>query len=307
MRCPKCETLFLAKLPLPGELGEDTYSGFDGPTVMPTLPPGAAPTGFGTQPGTGAGGATTTSSTPAFPTTGALGHTSSLSSPPSPAFGSVWPSPSAQRATPSTAAVHLPSARVEPEPSSPSPSWSPRGAEEDPFASVGGAVAHRHAEISSSGFISPPSSSPSWSGATTTRAGSGASARPSPSMTLPRSRPRPPSVVAQAASWVFLFGSVVVAAAGSLVAAWTSGAIDLDATLMPMAERHLGVRPPYSFTGQDAVAPSELRRQATEKEHSGDLPAAAVLWLRAVSADPTDPAALAGQARVKAALGEAPP
>jgi predicted Zn finger-like uncharacterized protein len=311
MRCPKCETLFLAKLPMPGELGEDTYSGFDGPTVMPTLPPGAAPIGFGPQPGTGAGGTTTSSSAlAAFPTTGALGPTSSsasvssLSSPPSPAFGS--PSPhGAQRGSVGPGLIPLPSARVEP--SSPSsPSWSPRSVDDDPFASVGGAAAHRHAEISSSGFVSPPSSSPSWSGATTTR-GPAASARPSPSMTLPRSRPRPPSVAAQAASFLFLFGSIVVAAAGSLVAAWTSGAIDLDDTLMPVAEDRLGVRPPYSFLGHDAIPLDELRRQAAATEQSGDLPAAVVLWARALSADATDAAAQAGHARARAALGEAPP
>jgi hypothetical protein len=91
------------------------------------------------------------------------------------------------------------------------------------------------------------------------------------------------------------------------MAAWTSGAIDLDATLMPLVERELGVRPPYSFTGQDAVALTELRRHATAKEQSGDLPAAAVLWMRAVHADPTDAISLAGQARVRAALGEQTP
>jgi hypothetical protein len=309
MRCPKCETLFLAKLPAPGELGEDTYSGFDGPTVMPTLPPGAAPTGFGPQPGTGAGGTTTSSAAiSAFPTTGALGPTSSsaVSTPPSPAFGS--PSPHVvQRGPVGTASAHLPSARVEP--SSPSsPSWSPRTVDDDPFASVGGAAAHRHAETSSSGFVSPPSSSPSWSGATSTRSSpSSPSARPSPSLTPSRARSRRPSWLAQAASWVFLCGSVALAAAGSLLAAWTSGAVDLDDTLMPVAEDRLGVRPPYSFLGHDATPPDELRRQAAATEQSGDLPAAVVLWARALSADATDAAAQAGHARARAAMGEAPP
>jgi hypothetical protein len=75
---------------------------------------------------------------------------------------------------------------------------------------------------------------------------------------------------------------------------------------MPVAEDQLGVRPPYSFLGHDAVPLDELKRQAAATEQSGDLPAAVVLWAKALSADATDAVARAGHARARAALGEAP-
>jgi hypothetical protein len=109
---------------------------------------------------------------------------------------------------------------------------------------------------------------------------------------------------AQAASWAFVLMSAATAVGGAVFAAWTSGAIDLDDRLMPLAEEHLGVRPPYSFTGRDAPPLDDLRRQAKAREDAGDLPAAAVLWRRVLDADAGDATAKAALPRVLTALGE---
>ncbi len=115
---------------------------------------------------------------------------------------------------------------------------------------------------------------------------------------------RPPSMAAQAMSWVVVVVGAVSAVAGAVFAGWTSESLDLDATLMATAEEKLDVRPPASFVGKDDVAIDELRREAKAKEDDGDLPAAAVLWQRVLDRDQTDAIAKAALPRVMTAMGE---
>ena len=107
-----------------------------------------------------------------------------------------------------------------------------------------------------------------------------------------------------AASWVFLVVGAASAVGGVVFAAWTSEAIDLDARLMPVVERSLGVHPPFSFVGADSVPLDELRREATARESAGDLPAAVVLWRRVLARDADDATAKTTLPRVMLALGE---
>ena len=115
---------------------------------------------------------------------------------------------------------------------------------------------------------------------------------------------RPPSRAMEAASWVFVGLGAISAVGGVVFAAWTSEAIDLDATLMPIVEEKLGVHPPRSFIGRDDVEIDVLRREAMAKESAGDLPAAAVLWRRVIARDDADATAKTALPRVMTALGE---
>lgn len=114
----------------------------------------------------------------------------------------------------------------------------------------------------------------------------------------------PPSMAMVAASWLVVVVGAFGAVFGVVFAAWTSEAIDLDASLMPVAERSFGAQPPYSFVGRDDEGLDVLRQQATAKETAGDLPAAAVLWRRVQDRDPADAAAKTAVPRVLTALGE---
>ena len=114
----------------------------------------------------------------------------------------------------------------------------------------------------------------------------------------------PPSMAMVAASWLVVAVGAFGAVFGVVFAAWTSEAIDLDASLMPAAERTFGAKPPYSFVGRDDVAMDVLRQQATAKETAGDLPAAVVAWRRVQNRDPEDAAARTAVPRVMTALGE---
>ena len=105
-------------------------------------------------------------------------------------------------------------------------------------------------------------------------------------------------------SWVAVVLGGVGAVFGIVFAAWTSEAVDLDASLMSVAEKSFGANPPYSFTGRDTVAVEELRQQATLRESAGDLPAAIVLWQRVQLQSADDPQAKTALPRVRSALGE---
>jgi hypothetical protein len=136
---------------------------------------------------------------------------------------------------------------------------------------------------------------------------SGAIAPPPVPATQVPVRPRqelPPSMAMIVGSWIAVVVGGLGAVMGVVFAAWTSEAVDFDASLMPFAERSLGATPPYSFVGRDDVDASELRHQAEAKETAGDLPAAAVLWRRVLDRDPADVAAKAGLPRVLTALGD---
>jgi hypothetical protein len=188
---------------------------------------------------------------------------------------------------------------------------APRPPDDDPFAHVDlGAPARPATESASAGFpaLSSPSSLSIPPSPSPRPAPQGPSApRPpmqAPSPVLARPRPHGSSMAAQAASWLFLLAGAATAGGGAVFAAWTSGAVDLDEKLMPLAEARLGVRPPYSFVGRDAPAVDELRRQAKAREDAGDLPAAAVLWRRILDIEPTDATAKTALPRVLTALGE---
>jgi hypothetical protein len=124
------------------------------------------------------------------------------------------------------------------------------------------------------------------------------------SRALPRARA---STAGRAASWAFVVVAVAAAAGGVTFAGWTSEAIDLDAALLPVFEKHFDVRPPRRFTGRDERPLEDVSRAADAAEKSGDLPAAAVLWKQVQARRPEDPAATAALQRVLAALGDPPP
>ena len=331
MRCPKCETLFLARPPPPGGAAEEPGGGFDAPTgqfvaMGPGLagspPPGlAAPAGFAgfsAPPGTGP-----SSSVVAF---GASTGASLLPSP-SPFDGASRGGHASAGPVPSPFGAPSPSPFGAPSPSpfgAPSPSpfgASPFGGmppaaprppdDDDPFANVDLDVPARPVGEGAASGIPAPSLALSTAAAAVPSpprpAAQGPSAPrpplPAPVPALTRARPHG-SLAAQVASWLFLLASAASAGAGALFAAWTSGAVDLDERLMPLAEAHLGVRPPYSFVGRDEPAVDELRRQAKAREDAGDLPAAAVVWRRILDHEPTDATAKTALPRVLTALGE---
>ena len=124
-------------------------------------------------------------------------------------------------------------------------------------------------------------------------------------LAAPSTRPAlPPSMAMVAASWLVVVVGAFGAVFGVVFAAWTSEAIDLDASLMPAAERTFGAQPPYSFVGRDDEVLDVLLQQATAKETAGDLPAAVVAWRRVQGRDPEDAAAKIAVPRVLMALGE---
>lgn len=146
----------------------------------------------------------------------------------------------------------------------------------------------------------PPRPSPTQAPLSSTSPSTAAPAK----LARPPKEYRPPSRAMEAASWVFVGLGAISAVGGVVFAAWTSEAIDLDATLMPIVEEKLGVQPPRSFIGRDDVEIDVLRRDAMAKESAGDLPAAAVLWRRVIARDDTDATAKTALPRVMTALGE---
>ena len=338
MRCPKCETLFLAKPPVGADVADHVSTA---PTAAlrpgpgSGLPgPGGAPTPFGaaTSPTTGAFGAPSP-----FGVAGVAGVAGAApwplgnSLPPSP-FGPAaaaqlpahsglgfGPAPVSAFAAP--AAPAAPSAPSTGGPltammrtldgsssssSSSSSSLPPRPApagDDDPFARIN--------------LDSRPD--PGLHGPTIERMSLPPQPRPAPppipprpsssyvapaTLASPLTRRQPVSMLLNAASWVFLVVGAASAVGGVVFAAWTSEAIDLDARLMPVVERSLGVHPPFSFVGADDVPLDALRRDAMARESAGDLPAAVVLWRRVLARDADDATAKTALPRVMLALGE---
>lgn len=95
------------------------------------------------------------------------------------------------------------------------------------------------------------------------------------------------SFVAQAASWLVLVVGLAGGAAGGAFAAWTAGAADLDATLMPVAENVFGATPPYSYAGKDAEPLDALVKRAQAARQRGDFVDEAVAWQRVLKRDPS--------------------
>lgn len=108
--------------------------------------------------------------------------------------------------------------------------------------------------------------------------------------------------MANAASWLALVLTAAGAVGGVVFAAWTSESLNLDATLMPLAEKHLGALPPHSTIGRDDVPVDVLRQQAKATEAKGDLAGAAVAWQKVLARDPTDPTAKSALPRVQSLL-----
>lgn len=358
MRCPKCETLFLAKPPAAGDVSDDAPPAgpFSSPQFAPpptgiaqismppqqgfgaqpfaspqaapfaqqpfSQPPGPFSAGsssssvpqFGASPslppqfgapstsgpfGTGAGNGS--GFVPQAPTTaGPLTAMMRQLDPSSLAPGSLPPSPSMPMGSLPPMATSLPPqmsmSSSQSLPTLPQPHAAP---DDDPFARIN--VDPRQ----DPGLPAPTSERLRPEPRAPTRAGT-AAPPPVPATQVPV-RPRqevPPSMAMIVGSWVAVVVGGLGAVLGVVFAAWTSEAVDFDASLMPFAERSLGATPPYSFVGRDDVDASELRHQAEAKETAGDLPAAAVLWRRVLDRDPADVAAKAGLPRVLTALGD---
>jgi predicted Zn finger-like uncharacterized protein len=322
MRCPKCETLFLAKPP-------DAASSPSEPTTLPPLavPGASAPSPFAAVPGTGSfGGAAPAVSgapAPAFGAQGLFGHSSgpvplspgAASAPPGPAAGgglfAVPPTggggaPAAARpqgpltmmmqgiddatlkaATGGSAAA---AAGLAAGPPAAAPPARPRVVrpDEDPFAHI---VVDPDAPADPAPAARAASSLPLRVAHTEPTA-------------LVRVAPARPSLVAEAASWALVTAASFAALFGVAFAGWTSEALDLDATLLPVFERRFGVEPPRSFAGRDDVPVETLRQRAVDAESAGDLAAAAVAWLELREHAPDDPAVVAAVPRLFQLLGE---
>jgi predicted Zn finger-like uncharacterized protein len=332
MRCPKCETLFLAKPPVGADVADHVSTA---PTAAlrpgpgAGLPgPGGAPSPFGvagspTSPPTGAFGAPSP-----FGVAGAAPSPLGNSLPPSPfgvagaaasPFGSAaaaplpaqsglgfGPAPSApSTGGPLTAMMRtLDASSLPSSSSSSSSSLPPRPApagDDDPFARINldarpdpGLHVPTMERMSLPPRPAPPPVQPRPSSSYVAPA----------TLARPATQRQPASMLLTAASWVFLAVGAVSAVGGVVFAAWTSEAIDLDARLMPVVERSLGVHPPFSFVGADDVPVDALRREAMARESAGDLPAAVVLWRRVLARDADDATAKTALPRVMMALGE---
>ncbi len=334
MRCPKCETLFLAKPPVGADVADNVStapsgllragpgSGLPGPGGAPP-PFGAAtsslgsllpPTPFGaaTSPTTGAFGAPSPFGAAASPFGSAAAAAAAAPLPPQSGLG-FGPAPTApSTGGPLTAmmrtidASSLPTSLPSSLPSSLPTSLPPRPApagDDDPFARINlDSRPDPGLHVPTIERMSlPPQPRP---------APPPVPPRPSSSYAVPATlappltRRQPASMLLIAASWLFLAIGAASAVGGVVFAAWTSEAIDLDARLMPVVERTLGVHPPFSFVGADDVPLDELRREAMATESAGDLPAAAVLWRRVLARDAADATAKTALPRVMMALGE---
>ena len=355
MRCPKCETLFLAKPPVGADVADHVSTA---PTAALRPGPGAGLPGPGGAPSPfGVAGSPTSPPTGAFGAPSPFGVAGAAPSPG--AFGAPSPFGVAGAASPTTGAFGAPSAfgvagaAASPFGSvaaAPLPAQSGLGFGPAPSApSTGGPLTAMMRTLDASSLPSSSSSAASSSASLPPRPASAGDddpfarinldARPDPGLhvptmermslppqprpasppVLPRpsssyvapatlARPatqrQPASMLLTAASWVFLAVGAASAVGGVVFAAWTSEAIDLDARLMPVVERSLGVHPPFSFVGADDVPLDALRRDAMARESAGDLPAAVVLWRRVLARDADDATAKTALPRVMLALGE---
>jgi predicted Zn finger-like uncharacterized protein len=281
MRCPKCDTLFLAKPPSGGEaaaqpmhddpsslyqqLNPATHSGVTArPNAATTTGPQAMP-----QPTSSPFGAPATAAPPpgvGKPQTGPI--TALFQSFDPAALPAEAQRPPARTPTPAPAAT----------PASPSPS----GLALDNMPKVRLTAPANNANAT----VTSP---------TSTR----------PSAKVPASLRAPPaaSLGATIGSWVAVGAGALVAAFGIVFWAWTTETANLDGALMPMFEQSFGKKPPHS-TMKHPEEVDELRNAATAAETAGDLPRAVVLWRRVQSLAPDDPRGAQHVAKNLTDLGE---
>ncbi len=286
MRCPKCDTLFLAKPPASGGDAVDDPS-----SLFQQLNPSSTGA-FAPVPRSSPGVAVPPTAQPPF-----MGAPPQPSLPPTaqPPFMGAPPQPPAQPAPtgaaqqpqqgPITALFQAFDASTLP----PEMQRPPQPAPEPPAPSPSGL------SLDTGPKIHIPSPQPSTNATATL---------PRPVPDLP---PRPraaPGLGGVIASWLAVVAAAACAAAGVVFTLWTTERVDLDATLMPVFETTFGYHPPHSSVGADATGIDELKRAAEDAATNGDLPRAVVLWRRVKARAPSDPKAPAAIARLLTDLGD---
>lgn len=282
MRCPKCETLFLAKPPV----GADAAPIADDPSAMyqqinPTtrsnpVSPGPMPA----RPAQGSPQPGDPFRDPLRPPGGQLGGLGGGLGGGPPASATPGPITMMMRAVdvaqpPASAPTPAPTPSVMPAPPAGPP---PSGLE---LATTTPLRPNPTRQVGSDDALPPP-----------TRA--------------PRA---PAGIGAIAASWAALGLGGAALLAAFLFSGWARESLDLDTALMPSLERTFGVKPPLSFVDRRGPSPVELRRAAEEATARGDFPAAVVLWQRVRQRESTDARASVAVAKLRSDLGdtEAPP
>lgn len=275
MRCPKCETLFLAKPPLAntGGLTDDALQQLV-PAPMANVPrPSPQPSPpLSPQPSSPASGAprpgvpgVPSHPQAAGPVTALFGAFDSSMLPPEMQRPAAAPAPQAPLRTPPPTSPTAPGA-------GPDPTYNARVRVANPAS-----------------LVAPPPTAPAPAG-----------------LRLPDIAPllrrAEDNLALVAASWLGLVVALAAAAGGVAFFAWSVEAADLDGSMMPRFERTFGVEPPYSRTGRDVVSIEDLRRDAAEASTRGDISSAIVLWSRARALQPNDLRAVAEIARLRAEL-----
>lgn len=294
MRCPKCQTLFLAKPPSGHEAASQ---GDDASSTYQQLSP-APPTGTFPHPA------------------------STLGAPPVPLPG-PFAAPAGQAAP---AAVFAPQPAPLASPAAPGfvPSPPPAAASGNGAPGKGGGPitalfqAFDPATLPAEAQRPPPPPAPSGlelgssasppAASTTPTSNNGprvrvatASPRPEPA---PARRSPPASLGATIGSWVAVAAGAVAALSGAVFFAWATEKADLDAALMPTFEGTFGVHPPRSSLGQGEPDVDQLRQAAAEATARGDIAGAVVLWQRVKAREPADPRAAAAIAKLRTDLGD---
>ncbi|MBM4280110.1 MAG: hypothetical protein FJ137_04940 [Deltaproteobacteria bacterium] len=303
MRCPKCETQFLARPPSDQRGSEGASSSsippgltaapYAGTPPVPGPPPGTSP--FAVAPSSGSfppsgplAGPLASQGPAAGKTQGPLTAMIQAVDESSLRAAVIGPSPVGPRgvgAAPST---------TPPTQSPPATRPRPLRADDDPFAHIAREdpeeapatpAPQRRAEP---GVGAPPRERPRTVVTATAAPASIVQGEVTSTRALRRARP---SAVATIGSWAALALAGACALGGAMFAAWTSEAVDLDPTLLPTLEARFGVSPPRSFVGRDDRPFDELAAAAEASGAAGDLPGAAVLWKQALARRPEDPRA----------------
>lgn len=296
MRCPKCQTLFLAKPPSGHEaasVGDDASSAYQQLSPSPptgTFSPPASTLGAAPAPLPGPFVAPTGQPAPAAvfapqptPLAPPVGHGFVPSPPPSAAPG--------KGGGPITAlfqafdAATLPAEAQRPPPP-PEPTLPP--------AASG---------LELGGSAPPPAASPPPPSNNNGPRVRIATAGPRPEAAPARRSPAA-SLGATIGSWAAVAAGAVAALSGAVFFAWATEKADLDASLMPTFEGTFGVHPPRSSLGQGEPAVDQLRQAAAEATARGDIAGAVVLWQRVKAREPADPRAAAAIAKLRTDLGD---
>ncbi|MFZ9887587.1 MAG: zinc-ribbon domain-containing protein [Myxococcota bacterium] len=113
----------------------------------------------------------------------------------------------------------------------------------------------------------------------------------------------PPSPLVSVAAWGAVGFGTVVALTGFVLAAWTYGA-PLDGVLLPVVERSLRVRPPYSSVGLDDETLPALEQAAGAARQASDLALEVSAWRRVLQKDATHADAQGRLQKLMSLLGE---